>query len=699
MPIPEPKGDVGDPAGLEPESLGFMCGIEIHQQLSTGKLHSRQQSLLYDRSINDVPLSWKRTRRKLRAGKGEGGKIDVAASFEEKRNRTFIYIQTPNSGLIELDEAPPLPPDPEALNASLKISAMLRGTPASYLQIMRKTVVDGSNTSGFQRTALVATGGSFEVDGKSIGISVICLEEDSARKMGEEITTNGTEVTFSLDRLGIPLIEIATDPDISTPEHAKAVCQFLGMRLRDTRDVRRGLGSIRQDLNVSISSGDRVEIKGCQDLDWIPRIIRIEMARQLHFYRLANELRAKQGFTPLPPDRDEDNPSVENEISRVVKTLIPGNVSDVTKVFGDIESGIIRSGIEAGHGVYAIALQGMNGMIGPEKRYSDGTQIPRLGRELSGAAKRAGVKGIIHSDETPAYGIEASHVRSLRTALSLSPEDAFVLCIAPDWQAHLALDSVLSRARQAYHRIPKEVRNVVVRKGQPEDGSTMPMRPLPGGARMYPETDIPLLEITSAMWDRATKSIPLTRDQRLSRLHSTGLSESQSDAILGLQMDDLIVDCARGKFLDLPSMRVSSIATALLDQTIQEASKIAGISPEEFPLISLVDTIYSRDSGEVTRDGVVSISALHASSRDLHNEPFSIRMNWIKQQAEALGVVPADSESVEIIVSEVISQNSELIQTRGNAAMGTLMGIIMKKMGGAADGKLISQILREKLKD
>ena len=186
MPIPEPKGDVGDPAGLEPESLGFMCGIEIHQQLSTGKLHSRQQSLLYDRSINDVPLSWKRTRRKLRAGKGEGGKIDVAASFEEKRNRTFIYIQTPNSGLIELDEAPPLPPDPEALNASLKISAMLRGTPASYLQIMRKTVVDGSNTSGFQRTALVATGGSFEVDGKSIGISVICLEEDSARKMGED---------------------------------------------------------------------------------------------------------------------------------------------------------------------------------------------------------------------------------------------------------------------------------------------------------------------------------------------------------------------------------------------------------------------------------------------------------------------------------------------------------------------------------
>ena len=171
---------------------------------------------------------------------------------------------------------------------------------------MRKTVVDGSNTSGFQRTTLVATGGKFEVEGTEVGISVICLEEDSARKLGEQTNPEGQEVTYSLDRLGIPLVEIATDPDIISPEHAEAVSRYLGGRLRDTRSVRRGLGSIRQDLNVSIACGDRVEIKGCQDLEWIPRIIRIEMARQLHFFRLANELRAKQGYEPLPDDRRLD---------------------------------------------------------------------------------------------------------------------------------------------------------------------------------------------------------------------------------------------------------------------------------------------------------------------------------------------------------------------------------------------------------
>ena len=123
--------------------------------------------------------------------------------------------------------------------------------------------------------------------------------------MDSELTPSGEIVTWNLDRLGIPLIEIATAPDIKTPEHAKLTSIALGRTLRDTRRVRRGLGSIRQDLNVSIMCGDRVEIKGCQDLEWIPKIIRCEMARQLHFFRLANQLRANHGLPELSPDRRE----------------------------------------------------------------------------------------------------------------------------------------------------------------------------------------------------------------------------------------------------------------------------------------------------------------------------------------------------------------------------------------------------------
>ena len=311
----EPRGDIDSPSNLDPQSLGFMCGLEIHQQLDTGKLHSRMPSQLFDFSLAEIPDYWTRSERKLRASQGEGGKIDITARFESRRNRSFVYIQPPNAGLIELDEAPPLNHDSDAVDTVLTMAAMMKAKPVSSMQAMRKTVVDGSNTSGFQRTTLVATDGSIETETGEVGIDVICLEEDSARKLDSELTTEGEIVYYTLDRLGMPLVEIATAPNIQTPEHAKEVALHLGTLLRDTRLVRRGLGSIRQDLNVSIACGVRVEIKGCQDLGWIPKIIRLEMARQLHMYRLCNQLREEADLPLLPPDRRLDSKPVENRVA------------------------------------------------------------------------------------------------------------------------------------------------------------------------------------------------------------------------------------------------------------------------------------------------------------------------------------------------------------------------------------------------
>jgi glutamyl-tRNA(Gln) amidotransferase subunit E len=206
----EPVGEVADASALVPEQLGFMCGIEVHQQLATGKLHSRQPGLLYDITIDTVPSDWKRFERKLRPARGEGGAIDIAARFESRRNRSFVYVQSPNAGLIELDDQPPLDHDEDAIQIALTVSALLEAKPVSLLQTMRKTVVDGSNTSGFQRTSLVATDGTLQTDGGPVGIDVLCLEEDSARKLDTLSTPNGEQVIYNLDRLGLPLIEIAT---------------------------------------------------------------------------------------------------------------------------------------------------------------------------------------------------------------------------------------------------------------------------------------------------------------------------------------------------------------------------------------------------------------------------------------------------------------------------------------------------------
>ena len=194
------------------------------------------------------------------------------------------------------------------------------------------------------------------------------------------------------------------------------------------------MGSIRQGLNVSIAAGDRVEIKGCQDLNWIPTIIRLEMARQLHFYRLANDLRTDLNLPSLPPHRNDDDEATEHQVAQAVAEHLPLDLHDVSSLFSSTQSGMIADGLNGGSLMMALPLKGLLGRLGTKTKDDDGAQLPRLGRELAGAAKLAGVKGIFHADELPAYGIAADEVSAVRSSLKLAESDAFVLCCAPAWQ-------------------------------------------------------------------------------------------------------------------------------------------------------------------------------------------------------------------------------------------------------------------------
>ena len=668
--FPEPEGDIADAEALNPDKLGFMCGIEVHQQLATGKLHSRQPGDLYDVTMDTLPEDWPRFSRKLRAARGEGGKIDIAARFETRRNRSFEYVQSPNSGLIELDDQPPLTHDESALDIALTTSALLNAKPVSLLQTMRKTVVDGSNTSGFQRTTLISTGGTLETSSDPVGISVLCLEEDSARKLDTYATDTGECVIYNLDRLGLPLIEIATDPDVKTPEHAKETSIALGRTLRQTRRVRRGLGSIRQDLNVSIACGDRIEIKGCQDLNWIPRIIKLEMARQLHFYRLANTLRGQLSLPALPSDRRLDDASTEASVRDKVAQALPLQLTDVTEFFTDCESKMVVNGLQKSYTMLALPLPGLAGKIGTKQLDSEGSQLPRLGRELAGAAKLAGVKGVFHSDELPAYGIEISNVESVRKALKLSDDDGFVLCLAPKWQAELALESVLLRARAAWHRIPQEVRNVVIKKGAPDDGTTAPMRPLPGGARMYPETDIPTQAIDSQKWQSIIDNLPMTDSQRQTRMNQFDVSADQKDQILARELDDVFVGYQGG----LPA---KAWAAVLLEND--------EIDPR---LSSLV--LSAKEAGEITREAINDVIA--------HFDGHIPEISDIIAYAEQHGLKPADESELGDIIAAVVAERLDFVKERGMGAIGPLMGVVMQQ-AGAADGKAVSALLRQAILD
>ena len=263
---------------MDYKALGLVAGIEIHQQLDTEeKLFCHCPTTLREIAEHNGEFS-----RYLRATVSEMGEIDRAAKEEMKHDRRFQYYTYDTTCLVENDEEPPAPVNDEALSVCLTIGKMFGMTPVPQVHTMRKLVIDGSNTSGFQRTALIAFNGTLPDGGQ---IETICLEEEAAQRVKDEV--------FSLDRLGIPLVEITTSPCMHTPEDVQKVAEYIGMVLRSTGKVKRGLGTIRQDVNISIAEGARVEIKGVQELDLIAEVVRREVQRQQSLLAIRDELRKR----------------------------------------------------------------------------------------------------------------------------------------------------------------------------------------------------------------------------------------------------------------------------------------------------------------------------------------------------------------------------------------------------------------------
>ena len=268
--------------GLSYKDVGLKCGVEIHQQIDSHKLFCSCPSELRLDAPDII------VKRKIYAVAGETGKIDAAASYEQSRAREFVFeAYSDTTCEVELDESPPAYINKEALTIALQIALLFNAEPLATTQVMRKRVVNGSNTTGFQRTLMVARNGYVTVGDKKIKIDSVCLEEDSARIIKQDQKS----ATFRLDRLGVPLVEITTAPDIETPEEAKKTALKIGEVLRACQ-VKRGLGTIRQDVNLSITNGARTEIKGVQEPALISKTIEKEIVRQIFMLRKQEKIEA-----------------------------------------------------------------------------------------------------------------------------------------------------------------------------------------------------------------------------------------------------------------------------------------------------------------------------------------------------------------------------------------------------------------------
>jgi len=625
------------PASLDYHSLGLMCGIEIHQQLNTAtKLFCGCPTLVRDAEDSNHEFF-----RYLRPARSELGEIDRAALEEVLVSRKFIYKSYDTTCLVEADEEPPSELNNEALDISLVISKLLNMHIADEVHTMRKIVIDGSNTSGFQRTAYVSSDGYIETSCGNVGIDTICLEEEAARIVEDR----GDEVMYSLDRLGIPLTEICTAPDIVSPEHAREVAQHLGMILRSTGRVKRGLGTIRQDVNISIRDGARVEIKGVQDLNLIDTIVELEALRQVNLLNIKSELKSRDA-------------QVEDQ------------VSDVTRLFAKTGSKVIRGALKKESGaVLAIRLKGFAGLVGREI-------LPgrRLGTELSDRAKRAGVGGIFHTDELPAYGITDEEVNDLRAELSAGKDDCVIMVASFRDRAEAAINAVLVRAKEAFEFVPEETRRAL------PDGATEYMRPLPGSARMYPETDVPPVVITAERVE--SLELPELFDERAERFERDyGLNPEQAGLMASSPEYHLFEDVVKS----------FSLAPSLVVRTLEGTPR--ELAREGLPVSNLMERhyldIFSLVSEEkVAKEGIPELLRAMAEKPEIRAE----------EAAEVAGLISVGQDQVRELICQLVAGKEEFIREQGERALGPLMGVAMKELRGKADGALISSVLKQEIK-
>ena len=620
--------------------VGVKVGLEIHQQLATNKK-------LF---CNCTPLEsdeyFTKFQRRLRASKSELGEFDPAALFEKSKSKTIMYYANPESScLVEQDEEPPHELDEDARKISLIIASALKSNIFSEIYPMRKTVVDGSNTTGFQRTMLVSQGGFYDVEGMKIGIQSICLEEDAAKILGEQ----GSIRKFGLERLGVPLVEIATEPFEVELSEIKKIALSLGRILRSTKKVKRGLGSIRQDVNVSIKDGGVViEVKGVQQLEQLEKVVEYEAKRQHGLLEISKRIQERDWkFT------NEDK-------------------KDITELFSKCKSKIIQTAIKKSQKIIVISFKNMAGMFG----FSPYEGI-RLGREVAELVRFFGIGGVFHSDELPNYGIEELDLKNLKEFLKINENDGFLILSIPEERIQTIVDQIILRIECIRDQgIPTDTRLAT------QSGETKFLRPRPGAARMYPETDIPPIIITKEELSEAEKNIPKSWDD--------SIKELETKYKINLQLAEQIFD---SRYVGLFEEIVEKIKTnptfvaSILCSSITNLER-SGLDSNLLKNEEIFKSFQLLEEGKIAKESIEMVF-----------ENIMVgKSKTIEEAMKNASIQSVNEEDLEKIIEDIVDKNEGIIKNQKERAVGPLMGIAMKELRGKASGEIINNLLLKNIK-
>ena len=629
---------------LKEEPNDTKIGLEIHFQVKGRKLFCE---CFGEESVSELGSF----ERKLSVVSGEKSDKDAAAMQESSKGKEYEYVKTENSCLVEMDEEPPHLPGRETLETAVVVSLIMGCRIVDNVHFMRKIVIDGSNTSGFQRTGITGLHGNFKGNSRNIGITSVTLEEEACKKVREE----GEKIVYNLDRLGIPLIEISTDPDMRNPKEAREVAQSIGLAVKQSGMIRREASSIRQDLNVSIKGGNRVEIKGVQSLSQIEKVLSKEIERQESLIEIADILKGRAVSTGL-----------------LLEDLTNSNY------FKDSE--LFSKGAKSGKKIFGFTLPGLSGVLNNGKF--------RLGREIAERLKVVGIGGFIHSDELPNYGIGEKEKQEISRKLGSKTDDAFGLVVLEPTKIEVCIEIIQNRIKDALNGVPAETRGAV-------ENGTRYLRPLAGSSRMYPETDIPLIPLDPSYLEEVEKRLPPTVEQRVDLLEALGVPRQEAFNSLWKEYDDVLESfvnkfgnpkiCA--KFL---SVVFSSEPTDLLKaQTLIDRFSKGNIPSES------LESLYK--DGEFDLSGNRKIILTKDESLD-----FTLSLKDQHEMREIgldFKIKSEDTEKLAGIIESVIEENKSLIKERGEGSFKLIMGKVMKEARGQFEGKEISELLTKKIRD
>jgi len=620
-------------------------GLEIHLQLNTRRKLFCNCPVDMNKEIYGMEFI-----RRLRPTQSELGQVDPAAYFEFEKGLEIKYYSPDNlTCLVEIDEEPPHTPDTESIETALGIAKFFNMYIVDEIHFMRKVVIDGSNTTGFQRTAVIGLDGYFILDGKRYGIQSLCLEEEAARL----IERRGNQVIYYLDRMGIPLIELSTAPDINDPEEAVRVAEYIGRVVQASGKRRRGLGTIRQDINISILNGPVVEIKGVQRLHLLKDVIKYELNRQLNLLRLKDEIKKRN-------IKKED--------------IINEEYIDLTEVYKNTESKILRRVISKGGKIFGMRVPGFKGLLG-YKIAKDKT----FGKEIVERIRFwTGIKGLFHSDELPSYGISLDEVNNTKEKLSVKDEDAFIIIgLEPDI-VDLTFSKIKERIIEALDGVPPETR------GAKDDGSTYYMRPRPGMARMYPETDIPPICVSKDLLKRVMDNMIIDPENIINNLSDEyGLTREKAEQIFDLGFSDYFI-----KLYNLYHDKLSSgfIASVIIDYPKaleREGYDVSALKPEIFE--DILDMVSKK---------IFEKELVYDLLKIMLSENLSL-----KEAVSKLKISRVDLNDVKTFLKKLLKDRSDILKLPINIRRKRLIGIVMSQYRGRINPKDAINIVEEVLKN